>query len=192
VESEDMTASVPLTLVAAVARNGALGKDNAIPWRAPSDLKRFREITWGRPLIMGRKTYQSIGKPLPGRETIVVTRDPGFLSGERPDHLHVASGLDEAVELGSGLARSMHAAEIILAGGAELYRLGLPRASYLRLTLVDCAPEADAFSPRSTGANGAKPGASAPNRGRRTRPRWTMSITSASERGLRLPGRQLI
>jgi dihydrofolate reductase len=147
VESEDMTASVPLTLVAAVARNGALGKDNAIPWRAPSDLKRFREITWGRPLIMGRKTYQSIGKPLPGRETIVVTRDPGFLQGERPDHLHVAARLDEAVALGAALARSMHAAEIILAGGAELYRLALPQASYLRLTRVDCAPEADAFFP---------------------------------------------
>ncbi|WP_374546462.1 dihydrofolate reductase [Rhodoblastus sp.] len=142
-----MSESVPLTLVAAVARNGALGKDNSIPWRAPSDLKRFRDITWGRPLIMGRKTYQSIGKPLPGRVTIVVTRDPGFLAGARPDHLHLAGDLDEALALGAALARSMHAAEIILAGGAALYRLGLPRAAYLRLTRVDCAPEADAFFP---------------------------------------------
>jgi dihydrofolate reductase len=142
-----MTDAIPLTLVAAIARNGALGKDNAIPWRAPSDLKRFREITWGRPLIMGRKTYQSIGRPLPGRETLVVTRDPDFLAGERPDHLHIAGDLDSALAQASLLARSMHAAEVILAGGAELYRLGLPRASYLRLTRVDCAPEADAFFP---------------------------------------------
>jgi dihydrofolate reductase len=142
-----MAGTVPLTLVAAVARNGALGKDNAIPWRAPSDLKRFREITWGRPLIMGRKTYQSIGKPLPGRETLVVTRDPDFLAGEKPDHLHVAADFDSAMAQASIIAKSMHAAEVILAGGAALYRLGLPRASYLRLTLVDCAPEADAFFP---------------------------------------------
>lgn len=142
-----MSAEAPLTLVAAIARNGALGKDNAIPWRAPSDLKRFREITWGRPLVMGRKTYQSIGKPLPGRETVVVTRDPDFLEGKKPEHLHVASDFDSAIALASKLARSMHAAEIILAGGAELYRIGLPRASYLRLTLVDCTPEADAFFP---------------------------------------------
>jgi dihydrofolate reductase len=142
-----MIGAIPLTLVAAIARNGALGKNNAIPWRAPSDLKRFREITWGRPLIMGRKTYQSIGKPLPGRETLVVTRDPDFLAGERPDHLHVASDFDSAMARASVLAKSMHAAEVILAGGAELYRLGLPRASYLRLTRVDCAPEADAFFP---------------------------------------------
>jgi dihydrofolate reductase len=142
-----MNEMIPLTLVAAVARNGALGKDNAIPWRAPSDLKRFRDITWGRPLIMGRKTYQSIGKPLPGRETVVVTRDPTFLAGAQPDHLHVAGDFDQALEIASGLARSMHAAEAILAGGAELYRLGLPRAAYLRLTRVDCAPEADAFFP---------------------------------------------
>jgi dihydrofolate reductase len=142
-----MSEMVPLTLVAAVARNGALGRDNSIPWRAPSDLKRFRDITWGRPLIMGRKTYQSIGKPLPGRETVVVTRDPSFLAGGRPDHVHVAGDLDQALEIASGLALSMHAAEAILAGGAELYRLGLSRAAYLRLTRVDCAPEADAFFP---------------------------------------------
>ena len=88
---------LPITIVAAIARNSALGKDNAIPWRAPSDLKRFREITWGRPLIMGRKTYQSIGKPLPGRETIVVTRDPAFLEQNRPENVHVAHDFEQAL-----------------------------------------------------------------------------------------------
>ncbi len=137
---------LPLTIVAAIARNRALGKDNAIPWRAPSDLKRFREITWGRPLLMGRKTFQSIGKPLPGRETIVVTRDRAFAADES-EHLHVAHDFDEALQTADRIGRSMHTAEIILAGGAELYRLGLPRATFLRLTLVDCEPEADAFFP---------------------------------------------
>ncbi|MGO9431997.1 dihydrofolate reductase [Rhodoblastus sp.] len=139
-------APLPLTIVAAIARNGALGKDNAIPWRASSDLKRFREITWGRPLVMGRKTFQSIGKALPGRETIVVTRDRDF-SAQEVERLHTAHDFDEALALADRIGRAMHAAEIILAGGGELYRLGLPRAEYLRLTLVDCEPEADAFFP---------------------------------------------
>jgi dihydrofolate reductase len=139
-------ALLPLTIVAAIARNGALGKDDAIPWRASSDLKRFREITWGRPLIMGRKTFQSIGKPLPGRETVVVTRDRDF-SVQGAEHLHVAHDFDEALGMADRIGRAMHAAEIILAGGAELYRLGLPLVEYLRLTLVDCEPEADAFFP---------------------------------------------
>jgi dihydrofolate reductase len=141
-----MSVLLPLTLVAAVARNGALGRDNAIPWRASSDLRRFREITWGRPLIMGRKTFQSIGKPLPGRETIVVTRDRAF-SAQGLENLHIAHGFEESVQLADRFGRALHAAEIIVAGGAELYRLALPQAEYLRLTLVDCEPEADAFFP---------------------------------------------
>ena len=106
---------LPLTLVAAVARNGALGKDNAIPWRASSDLKRFKDITLGRPLVMGRKTYESIGKPLPGRETVVVTRDRAFSERHAGlEGLHIAHDFDAALELADRLGRSMHAAEIIL------------------------------------------------------------------------------
>jgi dihydrofolate reductase len=148
-----MNQLLPLTIVAAIARNGALGKDNAIPWRASSDLKRFKHITWGRPLVMGRKTWQSIGRPLPGRETVVVTRDrDSFAAREAAGHeglvgLHIAHDFDAALELADRLGQSMHAPEIILAGGAELYRLGLPRAQFLRLTTVDCAPEADAYFP---------------------------------------------
>jgi dihydrofolate reductase len=136
-------ALLPIAIVAAIARNGALGKDNGIPWRASSDLRRFREITWGRPLIMGRKTFQSIGKPLPGRETIVVTRDLAF-SDEK---VHIAHDFEQALALADKLGRAMQAGEIIVAGGAELYRQGLPRAKFLRLTYVDCAPEADTFFP---------------------------------------------
>ncbi|MBB4198365.1 hypothetical protein CCR94_22580 [Rhodoblastus sphagnicola] len=138
---------LPITIVAAVARNGALGLRNAIPWRAPSDLKRFKDITWGRPLIMGRKTFQAIGKPLPGRETVVVTRDPGFFGAEPPDHAHVAGDFAAAVARANDLAAGMHCAEIIVAGGAEIYRQALPLGRFLRLTRVDCEPPADAFFP---------------------------------------------
>lgn len=136
-----------LTIVAAMALNQALGRDNRIPWRAPTDLKRFKALTWGRPLIMGRKTYQSIGKPLPGRETIVVTRNPDFFAGGAPAHAHIANDFDAALALGERIAAQMGVDEVILAGGAELYRIGLPRATKLRLTLVNCAPQADAFFP---------------------------------------------
>ncbi len=143
-----MSGAPPLVIVAAIAKNGALGKNNQIPWRAPSDLKRFKDITWGRPLIMGRKTYESIGKPLPGRETVVVTRDPLYLAEKRPESVHVAHDFVAAAALAAERARVLGAAEIVVAGGAELYALALPSAQRLRLTLVDCAPEADAFFPR--------------------------------------------
>jgi dihydrofolate reductase len=142
---------LPITIVAAIARNSALGKDNHIPWRAPSDLKRFREITWGRPLIMGRKTWQSIGKPLPGRETIVVTHDRAFPvengQGNLQENVNVAHDFEQALVLADKLGRSMHAAEIIIAGGAELYLQAISRAKFLRLTYVDCTPKADTFFP---------------------------------------------
>jgi dihydrofolate reductase len=142
-----MRGDLPLTVVAAVARNGALGLRNAIPWRASSDLKRFKEITWGRPLIMGRKTYESIGKPLPGRETVVVTRDERFLGGAPPPHVHFAGDFAAALARANDLARGLHCADIVVAGGAEIYRQALPVARFLRLTRVDCAPEADTFFP---------------------------------------------
>lgn len=136
-----------LTIVAAIARNGALGLDNKIPWRAPSDLKRFKAVTWGRPLIMGRKTFESIGKPLPGRETLVVTRNPAFFGETPPEHARTAPNFEDALAQAHKLAAQIGVDEIILAGGAELYKIGLPQAQKLRLTLVDCAPQADAFFP---------------------------------------------
>jgi len=138
---------LPITIVAAIARNGALGFQNAIPWRASSDLKRFKEITWGRPLVMGRKTFESIGKPLPGRETVVVTRNENLFGAEPPDNVHVAHDFAAAVDLANEIGKGLHCAEIIVAGGAELYRQALPLALFLRLTRVDCQPRADAFFP---------------------------------------------
>ena len=93
----------PLALVAAIADNGVIGRDNKLIWRLKSDLRRFRDLTWGKPMLMGRKTFASIGRPLPGRETLVLTRDPAFTA----EGVHVAHGWDEAAETAEALAERM-------------------------------------------------------------------------------------
>ena len=132
-----------IVLVAAVARNGAIGVKGGLPWRMPSDLKHLRATTWGRPMIMGRKTFDSIGKPLPGRETIVVTRDQSFAR----DGVHVVRSIDAALALGHERAKAMGVDEIMVVGGAELYRATLDVADRIVLSEVDLAPEGDAFFP---------------------------------------------
>lgn len=136
--------SADLVLVAAVARNGAIGGDNALPWRLPSDLKHFKAVTLGKPLIMGRKTFESIGRPLPGRETIVVTRDAAWPA---PAGAHVAASPQAALELAQARAEAMGTDEIILAGGAQLYVAMFDQVRRMRLTEVDLSPAADAFFP---------------------------------------------
>ena len=122
----------PLVLVAAVARNGVIGANQGLPWRLSGDLKRFKALTWGKPMVMGRKTYLTIGRALPGRETIVVTRDPGFAA---PGVL-VAHELEAALDLAAGRARAMGASEIIIAGGGEIYAQTIARAERLFITEV--------------------------------------------------------
>jgi dihydrofolate reductase len=134
----------PLAIIAAIGRNGVIGYANRLPWHLSSDLKRFKAITMGKPLIMGRKTFQSIGRALPGRETIVVTRDPDFAV---PAGVHLAHGLDHALALAAERAEAMGADEIILAGGGDLYNALIDRADRLYLTLVDLAPDGDAHFP---------------------------------------------
>lgn len=133
----------PIALVAAVARNGVIGADNRITWRLSSDMKRFRALTWGKPLVMGRKSFESIGRPLPGRMTIVVTRNPGFA----PVGARVVADIDAGLALAQESAREMGADEIIVAGGGEIYRQTIDRAGRLFLTEVDLAPEGDAHFP---------------------------------------------
>jgi len=133
----------PLILVVAVAENGVIGRDNQLLWRLRTDLKRFRTLTMGKPIIMGRKTYESIGKPLPGRETIVLTRDEGF----SVPGVHVVHSWNEAVAKGEELAGAMGAGAIAVVGGAEIYRLALPQVQTIYLTEVAVAPEGDAFFP---------------------------------------------
>ncbi len=133
----------PLTIVAAIADNGVIGDDNRLIWRLKSDLRRFKEITIGKPMIMGRKTFESIGRPLPGRRTIVMTRDPGFAA----DGIDVARSFDAACARADAIARETGASEIIVAGGTQIYAQALPVAQTLRLTRVHATPDGDAHFP---------------------------------------------
>ena len=135
--------TIPLILVVAVAENGAIGRDNQLLWRLRTDLKRFRALTMGKPMIMGRKTYQSIGKPLPGRETIVLTHDSGF----SVPGVHVVHSWGEAVAKAGELAEAMGADAAAVVGGAEIYKLAMPHVEKIYLTEVAAAPEGDAFFP---------------------------------------------
>jgi dihydrofolate reductase len=135
---------VPLVLVAAVARNGIIGANGALPWRLSSDLKHFKALTWGKPLVMGRKTFASIGRALPGRETIVVTRDAAFASSGAL----VARSLDEALDLAAERARLIGADDIVIAGGGEIYAQTIGRASRLFITEVGLDAEGEARFPR--------------------------------------------
>lgn len=126
-----------LNLIAAVARNGAIGKDNALLWRLPEDLKFFKRTTLGSPVIMGRKTFESIGRPLPGRRNIVVTRNAAW----QHEGVEVASSLDAAIDL------VKHEAQVFVIGGGELYTQALPQADQLILTEVDADFEGDTFFP---------------------------------------------
>ncbi|MBK8338070.1 MAG: dihydrofolate reductase [Sterolibacteriaceae bacterium] len=120
-------ASTPLiSLIAAVARDGTIGDGNAIPWRIPGEQKYFRSITTGHPIIMGRKTHESIGRVLPGRRNMVVSRDPGYR----------AEGCEVFPSLESALAACRSANEVFVIGGGELYRAGLPLADRLYLTEI--------------------------------------------------------
>ena len=136
-------AALPIVLVAAIADNGVIGNDNKLIWRLKTDLRRFRNLTNGCPLVMGRKTYLAIGKPLPGRETIVLTRDPDF----RAESVNVVHSLDAALELGQRLGQAMAASAVIIAGGSEIYARALPRVDRLELTLVHAEPAGDAYFP---------------------------------------------
>ena len=134
---------VPLVIVAAVARNGVIGGNNRLLWKLRSDMHHFRAITMGKPMIMGRRTWDSIGRPLPGRETIVVTRDASFAA----PGAHVVQDPESAIALGQTLAQQLKSPEIVVAGGGELYGLLLDRCAALHITEVDLAPEGDAFFP---------------------------------------------
>jgi dihydrofolate reductase len=126
-----------------VARNGIIGANGGLPWRLSSDLKRFKALTWGKPLVMGRKTFESIGRVLPGRETIAVTRDPAFA----PPGVFVAHNLDAALDLATERTYAVGADEIIIGGGAEIYAQTIARASRLFITEVALDAEGEARFP---------------------------------------------
>jgi dihydrofolate reductase len=132
-----------IILLAAVSENGVIGRDNRLPWRLKSDMQHFRAVTVGKPVIMGRKTYESIGKPLKGRTTIVVSRDAAFAA---PGVL-VAAVLDAALAAARGDALRRGADAIIVAGGAEIYLQTMPLATRLEITQVYKSVDGDARFP---------------------------------------------
>jgi dihydrofolate reductase len=133
---------IDLVLVLARARNGVIGNRGALPWHLPDDLKRFKRMTVGKPVIMGRKTFESIGKPLPGRQNIVLTRDPDW----RAEGVTVVSNLAEAVAA-AGLDPRARADGLMVIGGAQIYAEALPSATRIELTEVDADPEGDTVMP---------------------------------------------
>ena len=126
-----------VSLVVGMARNHVIGRDNALPWRLPADLKHFKAVTWGKPILMGRKTFESIGKPLPGRDNLVLTRDRGW----RAEGVIVVHSLDEALE------RVHDAPELAGIGGADVFRLLMPLASRIYLTRIDADIPGDTVFP---------------------------------------------
>ena len=134
-----MTNTPRVVLVVAVAENGVIGRGGELPWRLPSDLKRFRQLTLGKPMIMGRKTYQSIGRPLDGRDSIVLSgRREGYPAG-----VHVAASIKEALALAARLAGARGVEEVAVIGGEKVFAAALPFAERIYLTLVHANPAGD-------------------------------------------------
>ena len=133
-----------LTLVVAVADNGVIGAKGGLPWHLSSDLKRFKADTIGKPVIMGRKTFLSIGKPLPGRDNIVITRDNDF----KADGIFVAKSVEEALEFASRAAATRGASDIAVIGGGEIYNQLFERADRIILTHVMASPHGDTWFPQ--------------------------------------------
>lgn len=124
-----------VSFIVAMGRNKSIGANNQLPWRLPADLAYFKRVTMGHPIVMGRKTYESIGRPLPGRTNVIVTRDPAF----RAEGCVVVHTPEEAI------ARCGEAEELFVIGGAEIFRLFMPHADKLYITHIDEDFEADTF-----------------------------------------------
>src|SRR5262245_2097342 len=129
-----------LVLIAAVARNGVIGRDNDLVWRDRYDLQRFKQLTLGQVLVMGRRTYESIGRPLPGRTTIVITRRSGWTA----PGVMVAHSFDEALKVAEDVSPGQ---DVYVAGGGEIYRVALPLADRLELTEIDADLDGDTHFP---------------------------------------------
>jgi dihydrofolate reductase len=129
-----------ISLIVAMSRNRVIGRDGKLPWHLPDDLQRFKAVTMGKPIVMGRKTYESIGRPLPGRRNIIVTRNAGY----RADGCTVVHSIEDAL-------RSIVAEEVMIIGGATLYGECLPAAARIYLTRVDAEVKGDVSFPVLSG-----------------------------------------
>lgn len=134
-----------LALIVAAAKNGVIGINNQLPWHIPQDLKYFKAVTMNKPVIMGRKTYESIGRPLPGRLNIVVTRDHHW---NAPEGVVVVNSIAEGINAAQqAVAQRADIDEAVVIGGAQIYREVLPQVDKIYLTEVDMAPAGDAYFP---------------------------------------------
>ena len=131
-----------ISLISAVGRNRVIGKNNQMPWHLPADLKYFKSITMGKPIVMGRKTFESLGRPLPGRDNIILTRNTTY----QAEGCQVIHHVDE-------LTSVTDAEEVMIIGGAEIYAAFLPVASHLYLTEVSCELDGDTWFPEFTAAD---------------------------------------
>lgn len=133
-----------LAIIVAAAKNGTIGRNNQLPWHLPQDLKYFKSVTLGKPVIMGRKTYESIGRPLPGRTNIVITRQQDW----QPDAgVIVVSSVGQAIAAAESATAGIPDAEAMIIGGAEIYRLALEQVERVYLTQIEADIEGDATFP---------------------------------------------
>ena len=133
--------SFPVAIVVAVADNGVIGRGNALPWDLPDDLQHFKRTTLGHPIVMGRKTFESIGRPLPGRLNIILTRDASWTA----EGVTTVTSMDEAIDVAEGQAFIDGADSVMVIGGAEIYRQALPFARRAFLTRVHGSVSGDAY-----------------------------------------------
>lgn len=139
--------TVSLAMIVAQSSNRVIGINNQLPWHLPEDLKYFKSVTMGKPVIMGRKTYESIGRPLPGRKNIVITRQSSW----QAEGVCAVNDLSAAIEMASDEAREKGVAEVMVIGGAQIYAEALPLAQRIYLTRVEVELEGDAFFPELPG-----------------------------------------
>jgi dihydrofolate reductase len=132
-----------VSLIVAMADNRVIGRNNELPWHLPEDLKYFKRVTMGKPVVMGRKTFESIGKPLPGRDNIVITRNSTY----QAEGIYVVHTIEEAIALCEQLSQENGNDELMVIGGAEIYTQSLPHANRLYLTRVHADVDGDAWFP---------------------------------------------
>lgn len=132
-----------IAAIAAMSKNRVIGRDNALPWHIPEDFKYFKRTTLGKPVIMGRKTYESLGKPLPGRVNIVISRNPDTVHGD----VFAVDTLDKAIARATAIATAESVEEIFIIGGGQIYKEALPQTDRLYLTIINETFEGDAHFP---------------------------------------------
>ncbi|MEO0637465.1 MAG: dihydrofolate reductase [Pseudomonadota bacterium] len=141
-----MTDLPTISIIAAVARNGVIGHEGDMPWHVPSDLKRFKALTLGKPMVMGRKTFESIGSALPGRTSIIITRQEDWSPAKADDNVWRAGSLEHAIEMAKGAPGGD--TEICVVGGGNVYAQAMGLADVLHITWVQAEPEGDTHFPQ--------------------------------------------